>query len=109
MQARLSLQPQHQRKLYCQMRHPLVRCDMLVAHHPIGHIDSIMHVLSRCPKKETCMDFALTSEQKMVQETVHRFVDKELIPLETEALRSEGRYAHAIPDETYHALQMKAK
>jgi acyl-CoA dehydrogenase len=55
------------------------------------------------------MDFALTSEQKMVQETVRRFVDRELIPLETEALRNEGRYAHAIPDDQYHALQMKAK
>src|ERR1051326_5775899 len=55
------------------------------------------------------MDFALSSEQKMVQETVRSFVDRELIPLEAEALRNEGRYAHAIPDETYHKLQEKAK
>jgi acyl-CoA dehydrogenase len=55
------------------------------------------------------MDFALSSEQKMVQETVRRFVDRELIPLEAEALRNEGRYAHAIPDDKYRELQEKAK
>src|SRR5579885_2480982 len=55
------------------------------------------------------MDFALSSEQLMVQETVRRFVDRELIPLEAEALRNEGRYAHAIPDDKHHELQEKAK
>ena len=32
------------------------------------------------------MDFSLTDEQKMIQQTVRRFVDRELMPLENEVL-----------------------
>ncbi len=45
------------------------------------------------------MDFSLTDEQKMVQETVRRFVERELMPLENEVMQNE----------LYHELQMKAK
>ena len=32
------------------------------------------------------MDFSLTDEQKMIQQTVRRFVERELMPLENEVL-----------------------
>src|SRR5215472_1039384 len=82
---------------------------MLWAHPSISALCTLAKKTLPQPKEVAPMDFALSSEQLMVQETVRRFVDRELIPLEAEALRNEGRYAHAIPDETYHALQMKAK
>src|SRR2546430_16628783 len=55
------------------------------------------------------MDFALTDEQKMIQQTVRRFVERELMPLENEVLQSEGKYPTGIEPELYHTLQTKAK
>ncbi len=55
------------------------------------------------------MDFSLTDEQKMVQQTVRRFVDRELMPYEQEAMHSEGKYPMGIEPNLYHSLQLKAK
>ena len=41
--------------------------------------------------QEASMDFSLTDEQKMIQQTVRRFVERELMPLEHEVLQHEGR------------------
>lgn len=38
------------------------------------------------------MDFRLNDEQKMVQQTVRDFVNRELMPLEGEVLRNEHWY-----------------
>jgi len=55
------------------------------------------------------LDFSLTDEQKMIQQTVRQFVDRELMPLENEVLQNEGRYPNGIEPSVYHSLQMKAK
>ncbi len=55
------------------------------------------------------MDFSLTDEQKMIQQTVRRFVDRELMPLENEVMQAEGKYPTGIEPGLYHDLQMKAK
>ncbi|HCP75995.1 MAG TPA: acyl-CoA dehydrogenase, partial [Ktedonobacter sp.] len=55
------------------------------------------------------MDFSLTDEQKMIQQTVRRFVDRELMPLESELLQSEGKYPTGVEPGLYQTLQMKAK
>ena len=55
------------------------------------------------------MDFSLTDEQKMIQQTVRRFVERELMPLENEVLQSEGKYPTGVEPELYHTLQTKAK
>src|SRR5436190_23049574 len=55
------------------------------------------------------MDFSLTDEQKMIQQTVRRFVDRELMPLESEVLQSEGKYPTGIEPVLYQTLQMKAR
>ena len=55
------------------------------------------------------MDFSLSEEQKMIQQTVRRFVDRELMPLESEVLQSEGKYPTGIEPELYHTLQVKAQ
>jgi len=55
------------------------------------------------------LDFSLTDEQKMVQQTVRRFVDRELMPLESEVMQSEGKYPTGIEPNLYHSLQEKAK
>ena len=60
-------------------------------------------------KKEDVMDFSLTDEQRMIQQTVRRFVERELMPLEKELLLSEGKYPTGIEPGIYHSLQMKAK
>ncbi|MCH6569948.1 MAG: acyl-CoA dehydrogenase family protein [Acidobacteriota bacterium] len=51
------------------------------------------------------MDFNLSDEQLLLKETVRRFVDEELIPLEPE-YRPE---AEAMPDKYLRPLQKKAK
>ena len=51
------------------------------------------------------MDFNLSDEQLLLKETVRRFVDEELIPLEAE-YRPE---ADAMPEEYLRPLQKKAK
>src|SRR5579863_7863942 len=55
------------------------------------------------------MDFSLTDEQRMIQQTVRRFVDRELMPLENEVLQNEGKYPTGVEPELYHSLQQKAK
>src|SRR5437660_2903452 len=55
------------------------------------------------------MDFSLTDEQKMIQQTVRRFVERELMPLENEVLQSEGKYPTGIEPTLYKSLQQKAK
>src|SRR5579864_9366943 len=45
----------------------------------------------------------------MIQQTVRRFVERELMPLENEVLQNEGKYPTAIEPSLYHSLQMKAK
>ncbi|HEU0000995.1 MAG TPA: acyl-CoA dehydrogenase family protein [Ktedonobacteraceae bacterium] len=55
------------------------------------------------------MDFTLTDEQKMVQDTVRRFVERELMPLENEVMQNEGKYPTGIEPGLYHELQSKAK
>ena len=51
------------------------------------------------------MDFDLPEELKMLKETVGRFVDKEVIPLERE-FRPEGE---EMPERLLKPLQEKAK
>jgi acyl-CoA dehydrogenase len=60
-------------------------------------------------QKEVALDFSLTDEQKMIQQTVRRFVDRELMPLESEVMQNEGKYSTGIEPSIYHSLQMKAK
>ncbi|MDQ2904913.1 MAG: acyl-CoA dehydrogenase family protein [Chloroflexota bacterium] len=55
------------------------------------------------------MDFALSDEQKMIQQTVRQFVTRELVPLENEVLRNEGKFPSGLEPEHYGALQQKAK
>lgn len=55
------------------------------------------------------MDFTLTREQKMVQQTVREFVKNELMPLENDVLRNEREGRPGIERETVRALQLKAK
>jgi acyl-CoA dehydrogenase len=40
-------------------------------------------------RSKQTMDFSLDDEQKMVQQTVRDFVNRELIPLEGDVLRNE--------------------
>lgn len=54
------------------------------------------------------MDLRLTDEQKMVQKTIRRFVENELIPLEPEVLRNEREGQPGISQEKITQLQQKA-
>lgn len=55
------------------------------------------------------MDFQLSDEQKMVQQTVRDFVTRELMPLEGEVLRNEREGRPGIERSTLRELQQKAK
>ncbi|ARI76466.1 acyl-CoA dehydrogenase family protein [Halobacillus mangrovi] len=55
------------------------------------------------------MHLRLTDEQQMVQKTIRKFVEKELIPLENEVLRNEREGKPSISHEKMKELQMKAK
>lgn len=55
------------------------------------------------------MHLRLTEEQKMVQETIRKFVEKELIPLENDVLRNEREGRPSWPQEKVKELQLKAK
>ncbi|MFA1821470.1 acyl-CoA dehydrogenase family protein [Virgibacillus oceani] len=55
------------------------------------------------------MHLRLTEEQKMVQETIRKFVEKELIPLENEVLRNEIEGKPSLPVEKQEELTRKAK
>src|SRR5690625_5197694 len=55
------------------------------------------------------MDLRLTDEQKMVQETIRKFVEKELIPLENDVLRNEREGKPSLSKEKEEELTRKAK
>lgn len=55
------------------------------------------------------MEFTLNEEQKMVQQTVREFVQRELIPLESDFLRNEREGREGISKEQLQELQNKAK
>ncbi|MED4635878.1 acyl-CoA/acyl-ACP dehydrogenase [Peribacillus frigoritolerans] len=55
------------------------------------------------------MDLRLSDEQKMVQKTIRKFVENELIPLENKVLRNEMAGKPSLPEGTLKDLQEKAK
>lgn len=55
------------------------------------------------------MYLRLTDEQKMVQKTIRRFVEKELMPLEQDVLRNEREGKPSLPPGKLKELQVKAK
>lgn len=55
------------------------------------------------------MDFSLNEEQKMVQQTVRDFVNRELLPLEGDVLRNEREGRPGLSNEQYRELQRKAR
>ncbi|WP_028781822.1 acyl-CoA dehydrogenase family protein [Thalassobacillus devorans] len=55
------------------------------------------------------MHLRLTDEQQMVQKTIRKFVEKELMPLENDVLRNEREGKPSLSAEKMHELQMKAK
>lgn len=55
------------------------------------------------------MHLRLTEEQKMVQKTIRKFVEKELVPLENEVLRNEREGRPGLEPEKLKELQLKAK
>ncbi|MBP1971269.1 acyl-CoA dehydrogenase [Virgibacillus natechei] len=55
------------------------------------------------------MHLRLNDEQKMVQKTIRKFVEKELIPLENEVLRNEREGRPSLSAEQMEELQLKAK
>jgi acyl-CoA dehydrogenase len=55
------------------------------------------------------VDFSLTDEQRMVQQTVRDFVSRELLPLEPEVLRNEREGRPGITTEQIRQLQRRAK
>lgn len=55
------------------------------------------------------MHLRLNDEQKMVQKTIRKFVENELMPLEPEVLRNEREGRPAISPEKAQELQDKAK
>lgn len=55
------------------------------------------------------MHLRLSEEQRMVQQTIRRFVEKELMPLENEVLKNEREGRPGISKEKLKELQKKAK
>jgi acyl-CoA dehydrogenase len=55
------------------------------------------------------MFLRLTDEQRMVQKTIRKFVEKELMPLENEVLRNEREGKPSLPPGKLEELQLKAK
>ncbi|MGG0177474.1 acyl-CoA dehydrogenase family protein [Gottfriedia acidiceleris] len=55
------------------------------------------------------MHLRLTDEQKMIQKTIRKFVEKELIPLENEVLRNEREGRSSLDPAVEKELQLKAK
>src|SRR5579863_680988 len=55
------------------------------------------------------MDFSLTDEQRLLQQTVREFVTRELVPLEPEVLRRERVGEAGIDRATLRQLQRKAR
>ena len=55
------------------------------------------------------MDFTLSSEERAIRDWVHTFVDREIRPLEAEALRRERKGDRALTREEMQDLQDKAR
>ncbi|WP_216829604.1 acyl-CoA dehydrogenase family protein [Alkalihalobacterium elongatum] len=55
------------------------------------------------------MHLRLTDEQRMVQKTIRKFVENELMPLENEVLRNEREGKPSLSEEQMKTLQLKAK
>lgn len=55
------------------------------------------------------MHLRLTEEQKMVQQTIRKFVKEELIPLENEVLKNEREGKPSLSPAKMKELQLKAK
>jgi len=55
------------------------------------------------------MDFSLSSEEQQVRATVRSFIEKEVMPLETEVLRREARGEAGLPRDELRELQAKAR
>ncbi|WP_350302580.1 acyl-CoA dehydrogenase family protein [Peribacillus frigoritolerans] len=55
------------------------------------------------------MYLRLTDEQKMIQQTIRKFVENELIPLENDVLKNERESKPGISPEKLMELQLKAK
>jgi acyl-CoA dehydrogenase len=55
------------------------------------------------------MHLRLTEEQRMVQKTIRKFVENELMPLENEVLRNEREGRPSLPPGKIEELQLKAK
>ncbi len=55
------------------------------------------------------MYLRLNDEQRMVRDTIRKFVEKELMPLEHEVLRNERQGKPGLPPEKLKELQLKAK
>ncbi|KPM51958.1 acyl-CoA dehydrogenase [Frankia sp. R43] len=55
------------------------------------------------------MDFSLTEEQRLARDSVRAFVNKELMPLESQFLRDEREGRRGLTDEHLGELQQKAK
>ncbi|MBE4909748.1 acyl-CoA dehydrogenase family protein [Bacillus luteolus] len=55
------------------------------------------------------MHLRLTEEQRMVQKTIRRFVENELMPLENDVLRNEREGRPSLPPGKIEELQLKAK
>ncbi|MDQ0859268.1 acyl-CoA dehydrogenase family protein [Bacillus sp. V2I10] len=55
------------------------------------------------------MHLRLTDEQRMVQKTIRKFVENELMPLENTVLRNELEGKPSLSKEKMHELQQKAK
>ncbi len=55
------------------------------------------------------MDFSLSSEERMIRDTVRQFIANEVMPVEPEVLKNERNGRPAISDDTLKRLQDKAK
>ncbi|MHB1956873.1 MAG: acyl-CoA dehydrogenase family protein, partial [Sulfobacillus sp.] len=55
------------------------------------------------------MDFSLGAEEKLIRDTVRDFVEREVMPLESEVLRNEREGRPGVSQHTLKALQRKAK
>ncbi|WFU71277.1 acyl-CoA dehydrogenase family protein [Bradyrhizobium sp. CB2312] len=55
------------------------------------------------------LDFSLSDEQQMIRNSVRAFIDKEIIPLETQVLRNEREGRPGLEPGQLQQLQLKAK
>jgi acyl-CoA dehydrogenase len=55
------------------------------------------------------MDFSLSDEERAIRDTARQFITKEVLPLETEALRRERAHQPGLEPGELHELQQKAK